>query len=109
MMFPHTMTLYHRTEQNGVTAWKRTVLNNVLWEDIEGVIMRKTGVKPQDKAQVYIPMRSNIAITEKDIIIKGECSTEISKSSKELPDGLYVTMVETYDYGGLQHWRVTAK
>lgn len=109
MMFPHYMTLYHRTEENGAVAWNRSVIRGVLWEDLAGVVLRKTGVSPQDKAQVYIPMIHDIAIAEKDIIVKGVCEKEIVKSSKELPEGLYVTIVETYDFGDLKHWRVTAR
>ena len=66
-------------------------------------------INPADKAQVYIPVLPNIQIGEKDIIVKGICTKEIEKSSKEIPEGLYVTTVETFDYGGLRHWRVTAR
>lgn len=109
MMFPHYMTLYHRTEEKGDVSWSRTVIKGVLWEDLAGIVLRKAGKKPEDKAMVYIPIRNGVEISEKDIIVKGVCLTEIKKSSKELPEGLYVTTVETFDYGNLQHWRVTAR
>lgn len=108
MMFPHYMTLYHRTEDSGNVTWTRTVLKSVLWEDLAGVVLRKTGIAPEDKVQVYIPMPS-VQISEKDIIVKGVCEKEIVKSSKEIPEGLYVTTVETFDYSNLKHWRVTAR
>ena len=109
MRLPHYMTIYHRTEEIGSVTWSRSVVNGVLWEDLSGIVLRKTGISPEDKVQVYIPMRSRIAVSEKDIIVKGVCLKTIEKSSKEIPEGLYVTTVETYDYGGLQHWRVTAR
>lgn len=109
MMFPHYMTIYHRTEESGSVTWSRSVLKGVLWEDLAGIVLRKTGINPEDRAQVYIPMRSGIEISEKDIIVKGVCLKTIEKSSKEIPEGLYVTTVETYDYGNLKHWRVTAR
>lgn len=109
MMFPHDMTLYHRTEEDGAVSWSRMVLTNVLWEDLAGIVLRKAGTKPEDKAMVYIPMQDGVEIKEKDIIVKGICLKEITKSSKEIPEGLYVTTVETFDYGSLQHWRVTAR
>lgn len=105
MMFPHIMTVYHRTEDG---MWNRTVIEGVLWEDLTGMMLRKTGITPEDKVQVYIPM-PNEEITEKDIIVKGICDKTIAKSSKEIPEGLYVTTIETYDYGNLKHWRVTAR
>lgn len=104
MMFPHYMTLYHHTE----SGWTRTVIKGVLWENLAGIILRKTGTAPEDKAQVYIPM-PNVEVQEKDIIVKGICLKEIQKSSKEIPEGLYVTTVEIFDYGNLKHWRVTAR
>lgn len=109
MRLPHYMTIYHRTEEGGSVKWNRFAVTGVLWEDLAGIVLRKTGTTPADKAQVYIPMLPNIQIGEKDIIVKGICTKEIEKSSKEIPDGLYVTTVETFDYGGLQHWRVTAR
>lgn len=105
MMFPHTMTVYHRTEDG---TWTRAVIKGVLWEDLTGLTLRKSGITPEDKVQVYIPM-PNEEITEKDIIVKGICDKTIGKSSKEITEGLYVTTIETYDYGNLKHWRVTAR
>lgn len=104
MNFPHYMTIYHK---DGDT-WTRTVIRGVLWENLAGILLRKTGTAAEDKAQVYIPM-PNIEVAEKDIIVKGICTKEIQKSSKEIPEGLYVTTVETFDYGNLKHWRVTAR
>lgn len=108
MMFPHCMTLYHRQEDGGTVTWTRTVVKDVLWEDITGVVLKKTGITPEDKAQVYIKM-PGAEVAEKDIIVKGICDKEIEKSSKEIPEGLYVTTVETFDYSNLKHWRVTAR
>ena len=109
MNFPHTITIYHRTESSGAVTWKRKTVSGVLWEDLQGMTLRKTGITPEDKAQVYIPIASEATVSEKDIIVKGVCDKVIEKSSKEIPEGLYVTAVETFDYGKLQHWRVTAK
>ncbi len=108
MMFPHEMTLYHRTEEDGAVKWSRSVVQGVLWENLASITLRKTGITPEDKVQVYIPM-PGAEVSEKDIIVKGICDTQIQKSSKEIPDGMYVTSVETYDYGNLKHWRVTAR
>lgn len=109
MMFPHYMTIYHRTEEGSSVTWSRSVVKGVLWEDLSGIVLRKTGINPEDRVQVYIPMRQGVEFSEKDIIVKGICLKEIQKSSKEIPEGLYVTTAETFDYGSLKHWRVTAR
>lgn len=109
MNLPHTITVYHRTESGGTVKWERKTISGALWEDLQGMTLRKTGVMAEDKAQIYIPIASGATVSEKDIIVKGVCEKEIEKSSREIPEGLYITAVETFDYGNLQHWRVTAK
>lgn len=110
-MFPHTITVYHK---NG-SSWARFVVENVLWEDLRGRLMRTQGVQSADKAVVYIPKVINgtardIPITDGDVICKGVNEKEIERSVKELGESLLITEVADYDFGeDMQSWVVTAR
>lgn len=110
-MFPHTITLYHK---NG-PDWVRSVIDNVLWEDMRGRLMRTQGVQSTDKAVLYIPKVINgiardIPIADGDLVYKGIYDKKVVKSSKELENALFVTSVSEYDFGDdMASWVVTAK
>lgn len=111
MMFPHTITLYHKTGD----AWQKSIIYNVLWDDLKARLMRKTGVDSADKVVCYIPKVINgiardIPIADGDVIVKGASEQEIVRSTKELENALFVTSVATYDYGDdMASWVVTAR
>lgn len=116
MMFPHEMTLYHKTkDENGTECWSRSVVKRILWEDLRGRIMRKTGTDSSNKAVVYIPMEEggrvrSLDIADGDVIVKGIYDKEVVRSTRELENALLVTAVETFDFGDdMKSWVVTAK
>ena len=115
-MFPHEMTLYHKTkDENGTECWSRSVVKRILWEDLRGRIMRKTGTDSANKAVVYIPMEEGgrmrrLDIADGDVSVKGIYDKEVVRSTRELEHALLVTAVETCDFGDeMKSWVVTAK
>lgn len=110
-MFPHTITVYHK-EGDG---WSRHIIDNVLWDDLRGRVMRTQGVEAADKAVVYIPAVMNgvlrdVPIADGDVICKGIYDKEIVRSTKELENALFVTSVAGYDFGDdMANWTVTAR
>ena len=115
-MFPHEMTLYHKIkDEDGTESWSRSVVKRILWEDLRGRILRKTGTDSADKAVIYIPMENegqerSLDIADGDVIMRGVCDKEVVRSTRELEGGLLVTTVETFDFGdGMKSWVVTAK
>lgn len=111
MMFPHTITLYHK---NGET-WDKHIVEGVLWDNLKARLMRRQGIDSADKAIVYIPAVFNgvirdIPITDGDVIVKGIYDKEIVRSTKELENALFVTSVADYDFGtDMACWVVTAR
>lgn len=113
MMYPHTMTVYHKTDPT-VDKWERIVVEHVLWDDLRARVMRTSGVESADKALVYIPVNvggvpRGLDVSEGDVIIKGVYDKEIVRSTKEI-SGLFVTGVAGYDFGDdMACWVVTAR
>ena len=111
MMFPHTITLYHKVGD----TWQKSIIHNVLWDDLKARLMRKTGIDSADKVVCYIPKVINgsardIPITDGDVIVKGIYDREVVRSTKELENALFVTCVADYDFGGdMSSWVVTAR
>lgn len=111
MMFPHTITLYHKTGE----TWQKIIVENVLWDDLKARLMRKTGTDSADKVVCYIPKVINgtardIPIADGDVIVKGVYDKEIVRSTKELENALFVNSVADYDFGGdMASWVVTAR
>ncbi|ADY54709.1 hypothetical protein Sgly_0343 [Syntrophobotulus glycolicus DSM 8271] len=130
-MFPHTVTIYNKYIDTGIEKWQRTVISGVFWNSSKGAAVRKTGVSTVDGLQLIIPFSASsfyvkpkewAALEDKsghwtlqsgDIVILGEQSYEVVKSSSELKqfdDVLTITNVDTRDYGGsMSHWEVSGK
>ena len=68
-----------------------------------------------NKAVVYIPMEEggrmrSLDIADGDVIVKGIYDKEVVRSTRELENALFVTAVETFDFGDdMKSWVVTAK
>lgn len=111
MMFPHTITLYHKTGD----AWQKMIVEKVLWDDLKARLMRKTGIDSADKVVCYIPKVINgtardIPIADGDVIVKGVYDKEVVRSTKELENAFFVKSVAEYDYGDdMASWVVTAR
>ena len=132
-MFNDTVTVYNKYVDNRIEKWQRTVLKGVFWNSVKGAIMRKTGVTSTDSLQLLIPCntRSNRAykppkawasledkesfwtLQSGDIVVKGDMSYEVEKSSSELKqfdDCLKISSVDHKPFGGsMAHWEVSAK
>lgn len=105
-MYPHTITIYHRDEND----WLRSVVSCVLWEEIRGRTMTTQGIQSGDSVAVYIPTAGrDVTLADGDVIVRGVCPVEVQKSIKEVK-GLHVASVSYYDYGDdMEHMVVTAR
>ena len=65
-MFIHNCTIYRQNEDK----WQRTVLRGVLWVDVEGINILKSGLKDTNSVEIYIPKTLGFEIQKKDIVIK---------------------------------------
>lgn len=102
MMFVHDCTVW-REETGG---WKRYVLLGVLWQDVSAVKQEKSGWKDANTVEVFIPHALGFKIRKKDLLLKGVVDYEIQKKPSELyalGEVRTVTMVDSYDFGGLKH------
>ena len=132
-MFNDVVTVYNKYVDNRIEKWQRTVLNGVFWNSVKGAVMRKTGVASTDSLQLLIPCNIRTNRTYKppkawatlegkesfwtlqsgDIVIKGDISYEVEKSSSELKqfdDCLTISSVDHKPFGGdMSHWEVSAK
>ena len=99
-------TIYNRIRSDDGDTWKRTYIPEVWWfEDTKSSITTE-GLKSGDVLTVRIPDIS-VQIRKDDIIIKGNCKTEI-KSVKDL-DGCEYYKVSSTKYnrfGGNPHIKV---
>ena len=132
-MFNDVVTVYNKYTENKVEKWQRTVLTGVFWNSVKGAVMRKTGVTSTDSLQLLIPCntRSNRAykspkewaslvdkqsfwtLQSGDMVVKGDMSYEVIKSSSELrefDDCLTITSIDYKPFGGnMSHWEASAK
>lgn len=104
MIWPHTVTLWSRAEDETYT---RRVINGCLWQDRRGVQLRKTGATSDNGVVVYLP--AGVDVKPKDRIMKGEVLAE-ARTGKDLDKlgALLITAADTFDYG-LAHVEVTCK
>lgn len=130
MMFPHTVTLYNKYLEDGAEKWKRTVLKGVLWDSMEGAVLRNGGAASAAGVSVLIPRalpgylkpkvweaqagREDVwTIQSGDRMVKGDIGLEIARSAAKelsgLDDVLAVTTVDVLDFGGLAHFEVSGK
>lgn len=97
-MFIHNCTIYRQNKDE----WQRTVLRGVLWVDVEGINILKSGLKDTNSVEIYIPKTLGFEIQKKDIVIKGICDYEIKSKPSELYDKgkvRTITTVDDYDFG----------
>ncbi len=127
-MFPDTVTLYNKYMEDNTEKWKRTVLEGVYWNDIEGAVLRKTGAASSSNATVIIPLsirgyqkpkewrkyRSGWTLQPGDYICRGQINIPIALSAaKELSgfdDVRSIVSADCKQFGsGMDHLEVTAK
>lgn len=127
-MFPDTVTLYNKYMEDNTEKWKRTELEGVYWNDIEGTVLRKTGAASSSNATVIIPLsirgyqkpkewrkyRSGWTLQPGDYICRGQINIPISRSAaKELSgfdDVRSIVSVDCKRFGsGMDHLEVAAK
>ncbi len=127
-MFPHTITLYNKYESDDYeSGFQRTVLDGVLFIASKGTNADTTGIKDADAVKITIPMEGRTGylspiswdadrtnhwtMREGDIVIKGTVTDEnpTLQSLKATYNDVYqITTVDTFDIGGLQHWKAGA-
>lgn len=128
-MFPHTVTIYNK---DSTGQYHRKVISGVFWDSSKGSVMRKTGSTAADGLMLIIPFNAdktylkpkewgaltdkstNWTLQSKDIVVLGDITYEIVKSSSELSklydEVLTISNIDTKGYGGdMSHFEVTGK
>lgn len=129
-MFDSTVTVYNKHNEQ----WQRTVISGVFWNAVKGSVQRKTGAASADSLLLLIPFTASVnrsylppkqwqnatnkslyfTLQSGDIVIKGDISYEIQKTSAELKntydDCLTISNVDTKDFScDMSHWEVSAR
>lgn len=110
MNFPHTITIWNRSDDEQYT---RVVIKHAYWEDNRGVQLRKTGVSAENGIFVIIPVGSvpvGFTIRAQDFMLLGASELK-PKSAKDLQaaGAVMVSTADALTFGGLPHWEVTGK
>jgi len=134
-MYTNTIaTLYNKYVESHETLYKRTVLDSVHWEGLQGVASIRLGNIDSNSVLVSIPfsvnVKNNIFVKNKafealvnkngyytfnanDVIVKGEIpdSVEFEELEGSYDDVITIESVNTADYGSLRmrHWEILGK
>lgn len=134
MMYKDTITVYNKVydKDKGVDKYRRTVIENVHFEERKGANVVKSGLEQSDSVLICIPYTSPATIyigpkgfemaenkTEfftlksGDIVCRGEVDIEITslKEFGKAQEYYTITSVDFYGFGSakMQHWEVGAK
>lgn len=117
MMFPHTITVfrygYDKTTRLNNALISRQVFEGALWEGTKAANVIKSGLKDADSVTVYVPLSvcgdAENPIQAGDYVVKGSVTYDGSAAelTKSFPAAVKVTSVDTFDFGGLQHYKIS--
>ena len=116
------MTLYSWS----ASGYTGKIINKVFWQEVKQSNIEKTGLTSADSVKIFIPAGSAPDgldfTTGKDLIIKGEASTEFDNASpqaiaasltalKSSHDVYTVTVADGKLYGSamMQHYQISGK
>ena len=120
------ITLYLCTKEGKLEKFKRQVVKNVYWEDVDNATFLKTGQRGSCTALVMIPLSSlegAINLTKgKDLLVKGVIDFEFDNTSQAtIAEGIAklktnhkaLTLVSAderlYGSKSVQHYELTGK
>ena len=126
------ITIYNKYIDSRDEKYQRTVVSSVYWQNIRAASQwRNGGDIAANKVAIYIPLSSGddylepkawqaaktgkFTLQEGDYIVHGEVTDEITSSftvsdlKAKYDDVLAIAEVDPHLYGGLKHWKVTAK
>ena len=117
MMFPHKITVF-RYGYDAVTRLNNvliscTLFDEALWEGTKAANVIKSGLKDADGVTVYLPLAvcggAESPVQAGDYVVKGEVTYTGSAAelTKAFPAAVKVTSVDTFDFGGLQHYKIS--
>jgi hypothetical protein len=105
-MYPHTATIWNKTETGDHATWARSVLPEVRFESLRGSRRLANGDGSLDAVLVIVPFREGISFASKDRIAEGDI-TDV-----EPPEAAHhITAVDPISRGtsAIHHWEVTGK
>lgn len=115
-MFPHKITIFRYVlDKNSRMDVLQTpvVYDGVLWEDSKAANVIKSGLENADRAVIYVPFTTcgNVSdpFLKGDYAVKGEVTYSGTQAelTKSFPDAVRITSVDKYDFGGLQHYKLS--
>lgn len=117
MMFPHKITVF-RYALNTSTRLDElqppVVYSGALWEDRKAANVIKSGMKDADRAVIYVPFAScgnaDNPFRKGDYVVKGEYSEYTGSQAaltESFPTAVRITSVDEFDFGGLQHYKLS--
>ena len=107
-MFIHNCTFYHLEGE----TWKRHPVEGVLWQNVQGENVVKSGINDANTLELYIPFFAEYTPHRGDLVVKGIIDYEIKKKPSELMEAFDVRIVrtvDTCDFGSLKHYEVGGK
>ncbi len=81
--YRYTITLYHCSRnENNKDVWTRSVLHNCFWKSVINTGFSGTQASVMNTYVVRIPFAgTEIAISQGDVVVLGECAEEITGAS----------------------------
>lgn len=94
MKFPHTITIFNKSENSGAVYYRKTVVKDVLFVLDENTSRNHFGLSNADRVSVYIPKASvdKVAKTYVNGSVYEGLSSEVQASSFAFRKGDYVCL-----------------
>ena len=130
-MFPHTVTVLNKVQNDDGVFYLPTVLSGVLYVTSRSSSKSKTGSDNKDDIKCTIPFKVNVdkqfisklaydklsdsekthywTLYKDDIIVKDiitESQISLKMINNTYNEKMVVSFVDTLDFGGLRHWQV---
>lgn len=130
-MFPHTVTVLNKVQNDDGVVYLPTVLSGVLYVTSRSSSKSTTGSDNKDDIKCTIPFKVNVdkqfinklaydklsdiektkywTLSKDDIIVKDiltESQISLKMINNNYDEKMVVSFVDTLDFGGLRHWQV---
>ena len=130
-MFPHTVTVLNKVQNDDGVFYLPTILSGVLYVTSRSSSKSTTGSDNKDDIKCTIPFKVNVdkkfisrlaydklsdiektkywTLSKDDIIVKDiltESQISLKMINNTYDEKMVISFVDTLDFGGLRHWQV---